>query len=404
MTELSDDSGDAIQIPTMYNAFGDGSYHVADQVSNALAALPDGAAGDVVVHEIYTSPVVATGATLGLLSNTYATPFTGYDDTYIMTWPAVCGRYDIYISAEDIATDGGGVSAASPAIAGCGVAVVDSQLGTGACADRMGNQDIDDFLGSTGDFLGSAFSGIISDDDLNLIHGINVGGDEAVAKVSANTPEYVGPAGGTNEGTFAIFTDGTEGDAVIYYQYPHFSNGDGAASRFPLFEDLGTTCTDASGFYAAGATYHYDMLSLTDGSVAGLSLFLYFSEATIETAPRVDYTFNNQAADAYLPEPIFNAQGAGIGIGETIEGTDGGTGDYASHSLVEVSSKGGDRVWDVAYHGRQAYFLEDGSDTATGVTAHVCSKRGLCDYSTGLCDCFSGFTGANCAEQNALAY
>lgn len=403
MTEASDDTT-GLQIPTMYNAFGDGSYHVADQVSNALSALPDGASGNVVVHEIYTSPIVATGDTLELLSNTYATPFTGYDDTYIMAWPAVCGRYDIYISAEDIATDGGGLSAESPAIAGCGVAVVDSQLGSGACADRMGNQDIDDFLGNTGAFDGSAFTGIQSDADLNVITGINSAGDEDVADVSENTPNYIGPTGGTNQGTFAIFTSGTEGDAVIYYQYPHFSNGDGADTRFPLFEDLATSCTDASGFYASGATYHYDQLALTDGSVPGLSLFLYFSEATIETAPRVDYTFNNEAADAYLPEPIFNTQAAGIGIGETIEGMDGGSGDYASHSLVEVASVGGDRVWDVAYHGRQAYFLEDGSDTAVGVSAHVCSKRGLCDYSTGLCDCFSGFTGANCAEQNALAY
>jgi len=146
------------------------------------------------------------------------------------------------------------------------------------------------------------------------------------------------------------------------------------------------------------------LLALTDGSIPGLSLFLYFSEATIETSPRVDYSFNNMASDVYLPAPVFNNNVPGVGVGETIEGTSGGDGTYASHGLVEVASKGGDRVWDVAYHGRQAYFLEDGSDTSTGVLAHICSKRGLCDYSTGLCDCFSGFTGANCADQNALAY
>eukprot|EP00941_MAST-03F_sp_MAST-3F-sp1_P000210 g210.t1 len=32
-----------------------------------------------------------------------------------------------------------------------------------------------------------------------------------------------------------------------------------------------------------------------------------------------------------------------------------------------------------------------------------CSGRGLCDYSTGLCQCFSGFTNKDCASVEALA-
>lgn len=409
----TEDSDDITQltIPTKFNTFGDGSLHVADQVSAALTALPDGASGSLTVHEIYTSPVVNGGDTYELLSNTYPTPFTGYDDTYRMAWPGICGRYDIYISADDIAADGAGVSAASPSIAGCGVAIVDSQLGSDACLDRMGNQDIDDFLGSTGAFDQQDFTGIVSDENLNVVFGINAAGTEEVVDVSAKTPNYIGlPNGGateiTSEGTFAIFTDGVEGDAVIYYQYPHFSNGDAADSRFPLFEDLVASCADPTspGFYADVSVYHHDLLALSDGSIPGLSLFIYFTEATLETSPRVDYSFNNRAADAYAPIAVFNGEALGVGMGETIEGTSGGDGDYASHSLIEVASKGGDRVWDVAYHGRQAYFLEDQSVTSTGVMAHMCSKRGLCDYSTGLCDCFSGFTGANCAEQNALAY
>jgi hypothetical protein len=32
-----------------------------------------------------------------------------------------------------------------------------------------------------------------------------------------------------------------------------------------------------------------------------------------------------------------------------------------------------------------------------------CSDRGVCDYSSGVCKCFKGYAGIDCAMQNALA-
>lgn len=39
-----------------------------------------------------------------------------------------------------------------------------------------------------------------------------------------------------------------------------------------------------------------------------------------------------------------------------------------------------------------------------GMTENLpCSNRGICDYTTGMCQCFQGFTKNDCSKQNALA-
>jgi len=44
------------------------------------------------------------------------------------------------------------------------------------------------------------------------------------------------------------------------------------------------------------------------------------------------------------------------------------------------------------------------SEKAKGTTDnYVCSNRGVCDYSTGTCKCFQGFTRQDCSLQNVLA-
>jgi hypothetical protein len=41
---------------------------------------------------------------------------------------------------------------------------------------------------------------------------------------------------------------------------------------------------------------------------------------------------------------------------------------------------------------------------SVGNKCHVdCANRGLCDYTTGTCECFDGYYGENCASRSALA-
>jgi hypothetical protein len=68
-------------------------------------------------------------------------------------------------------------------------------------------------------------------------------------------------------------------------------------------------------------------------------------------------------------------------------------------NLVTVQDLQGNRAWNPADGDVSLAFLSENI-----WNMDVCSKRGLCDYDTGLCDCFSGYSGNRCDDQNAIAF
>jgi hypothetical protein len=67
--------------------------------------------------------------------------------------------------------------------------------------------------------------------------------------------------------------------------------------------------------------------------------------------------------------------------------------------LVTVQDLQADRQWNKNDGDVSKMFI------AEGISAlDMCSKRGLCDFDTGMCDCFSGYSGIRCDDQNAIAF
>merc|ERR1712072_1048560 len=67
--------------------------------------------------------------------------------------------------------------------------------------------------------------------------------------------------------------------------------------------------------------------------------------------------------------------------------------------LVTIQNLQGNRKWNANDGDVSKDFIKE-----TVSELEVCSRRGLCDYDTGMCDCFSGYSSIRCDDQNAIAY
>lgn len=361
--------------------------HVSQTIEDALEGLPHNSMGDVTVSEIYSMISVTH---LDGEFDSFEFYFTNYSDLG-------CGLSDIY--GQDT----------SRSIIGCGLPTADQYLGEATGNDRNGQLDINQYLADDVPYIMLVGTGDLYD-PLNYDSPIVV--DATSADIQPGTDNAqghvdVGNAAGD------VFSYG-----YAYYMYPHYNNDDSAEVRFPLFADPEVSTSD---FYTEEYSsfllfdFDADVADLTTTStdyLAGLSLFTRFEKTTIQTLTRVDYFFQNENLllfENYKSSitvtdwgNLLNQPGYDEVKGTTQEGCSATVCDNA-YELVRIDDVGAYRAWDILYHGIQKYFLGDGN-LGSDAELHECSKRGLCDFETGICDCFAGYTGLDCGTVNALAY
>merc|ERR1712113_23567 len=132
----------------------------------------------------------------------------------------------------------------------------------------------------------------------------------------------------------------------------------------------------------------------------GLCLFIQIENPGVQQALKVQYFYNPKTTSArasVLETEVVSGQTSGFnskGIDETdvVAVTD-------PTFLVTVQDLQSDREWNPIDGDVSKLFI---SQSITNLA--MCSKRGLCDYDTGMCDCFSGYSGIRCDDQNAIAY
>merc|ERR1712151_378076 len=72
---------------------------------------------------------------------------------------------------------------------------------------------------------------------------------------------------------------------------------------------------------------------------------------------------------------------------------------FLKQDLVLIQNLQGKRKWNEVDGDSAKEFAPD-----KVADLPYCSNRGLCDFESGICNCFSGYTGLRCDQQNAVTY
>jgi len=133
----------------------------------------------------------------------------------------------------------------------------------------------------------------------------------------------------------------------------------------------------------------------------GLCLFIQIENPGVQKALKVQYFYNptlESTRAAELKTHIVSGETSGSNKLKINDAKNKQNPDDPKY-LVTVQDLQSDRVWNKFDGDVSKLFI---SEDVTKLD--MCSKRGLCDYDTGMCDCFSGYSGIRCDDQNAIAY
>jgi len=153
--------------------------------------------------------------------------------------------------------------------------------------------------------------------------------------------------------------------------------------RFPYFISPDDT---TEGIDALAAAY-------TNCAKNNLCVFISIPEPQGRKDLTVNYKFKTLIRTAAAAEKDMKPNEYTTSYAKEVSNYAGGT-----NSLVTVKEVGSDRYWHklidgtpiIAYNSKQLL--------------HDCSRRGLCDFETGTCKCFDGYSGYKCQERSVLGY
>jgi len=167
-----------------------------------------------------------------------------------------------------------------------------------------------------------------------------------------------------------------------------FSNGKSLAVndnkyRFPYWI---SSSDKTEGIDALAAAY-------TNCAKNALCVFITIPEPEGRKDLTVNYKFKTLIRTAAAAEVNYHPKDYTTSLAREISNVND-----ATNALVTVKEVGSDRFWHKLIDGTpEIKFKSD-------QTLHDCSRRGLCDFETGKCKCFDGYSGYKCQERSVLGY
>jgi len=167
-----------------------------------------------------------------------------------------------------------------------------------------------------------------------------------------------------------------------------FANGNSIAVndvryRFPYFMEPTDTTTGADAL----------ALAYTNCDKNAVCVFITLPEPVGSKTMNVNYKYKTMIRTLKVGSEQFNPDDYEVSYQRERTNRNDQT-----NSIVSVLEVGTDRKWHKLIDGTPVIAYESNQDL------WECSRRGLCDFETGKCKCFDGYSGYKCQERSVLGY